>query len=52
MTLLSAIRCDHVIQDATVVSDGAIDGDTFLTYVEQCLVPSLVGGDIVVMDNL
>lgn len=52
MTLLSAIRSDEVIQDATIVSDGAMDGDTFLNYVEKCLVPSLRCGDIVVMDNL
>lgn len=52
MTLLSAIRSDEVIQDATVVCDGAMDGTTFLAYVEQCLVPSLRCGDIVVMDNL
>ena len=52
MTLLSAIRSTEVIQDATVVCDGAMDGDTFLTYVEQCLVPSLRRGDVVVMDNL
>lgn len=29
-----------------------MDGDTFLNYVEQCLVPSLRPGDVVVMDNL
>ena len=52
MTLLSAIRSTEVIQDATVVCDGAIDGDTFLTYVQACLVPSLRCGDVVVMDNL
>ncbi|MEM9753944.1 MAG: IS630 family transposase, partial [Planctomycetota bacterium] len=52
MTMLSAIRRDEVIRDATVVCDGAMDGDTFLDYVEQCLVPSLRRGDIVVMDNL
>lgn len=52
MTLLSAIRSTEVIRDATVVCDGAMDGDTFLTYVEQCLVPSLQCGDVVVMDNL
>lgn len=52
MTMLSAIRSDEVIQNATIVSDGAMDGETFLNYVEQCLVPSLRPGDIVVMDNL
>lgn len=52
MTMLSAIRSEGVIEDATVVVDGAMDGATFLAYVEQCLVPSLGCGDIVVMDNL
>ena len=32
--------------------DGAINGEVFLAYVEQMLVPTLVPGDIVVMDNL
>lgn len=32
--------------------DGAINGDAFLAYVEQALVPVLRPGDIVVMDNL
>ena len=51
-TLLSAIRSTGVIRDATVIIDGPIDGDTFLAYTEQCLVPSLRCGNIVVMDNL
>ena len=52
MTMLSAIRAEGVIEDATVVIDGAMDGATFLAYVEQCLAPSLKPGDVVVMDNL
>ena len=52
LTMLSAIRRDQVIQDATVTVEGAVDGDAFLRYVEQCLAPSLKEGDIVVMDNL
>jgi len=52
LTMLSAIRYEGVIEDATVVVDGAMDGDIFVAYVEQCLVPSLRCGDIVVMDNL
>ena len=51
-TLLSAIWSTEVIQDATVIIDGPVDGDTFLAYTEQCLTPSLRRGDIVVMDNL
>ena len=37
---------------APMVLDGAMNGSTFLAYVEQVLVPSLSPGDIVVMDNL
>jgi transposase len=52
MTMLSAIRLDGVIQDATVVFDGPMNSATFLAYTQQCLAPSLRPGDIVVMDNL
>ena len=37
---------------APFVYDGAMNGNVFLAYVEQILVPSLSAGDIVVMDNL
>jgi transposase len=32
--------------------DGPINGESFLQYVEQFLVPTLKPGDLVVMDNL
>ena len=32
--------------------NGAVNGDLFLAYVEQVLVPTLINGDIVIMDNL
>ena len=32
--------------------DGAINGATFLAYVEPFLAPTLVPGDVVVLDNL
>jgi transposase len=32
--------------------DGPMDGEHFLAYIEQILVPELTPGDIVVMDNL
>ena len=35
-----------------MVVDGAINGELFLAYVEQVLLPTLREGDIVVMDNL
>lgn len=37
---------------APMVLDGPMDGEHFLAYVEQFLVPELMPGDIVVMDNL
>jgi transposase len=37
---------------APFVLDGAMNGPMFLAYVDQCLVPTLKRGDIVVMDNL
>jgi putative transposase len=52
MTMLSAIRLDGVVRGATMVYDGPMNRDTFVDYVEHCLVPSLQPGDVVVMDNL
>ena len=52
MTMLSAIRAEGVMKDATVVVDGAMNSVTFLAYVRQFLVPALGPGDVVVMDNL
>ena len=37
---------------APYVVDGAMDGPSFMAYVEQVLVPTLRKGDIVFMDNL
>ena len=50
MTLVAALRIDCIT--APYVIDGAMDGPTFLAYVEQVLVPTLVKDDIVFMDNL
>ena len=49
-TFVAALRVDQVT--APSVFDGPIDGASFRAYVEQCLVPMLRPGDIVVMDNL
>ena len=35
-----------------MVIDGAMNGDLFVAYVQQVLVPTLRPGDVVVMDNL
>lgn len=37
---------------APFVYDGAMNGNVFLAYVEQVLIPTLQAGDVVVMDNL
>lgn len=37
---------------APLVVDGAMNGDIFRAYVEQVLAPTLVPGDIVILDNL
>lgn len=50
ITMLAAIGSGGVSAAMTV--NGAVDGDVFLTYVREVLVPSLEVGDIVVMDNL
>jgi transposase len=49
-TFIGALRCDGL--SATGVFNGAINGDMFLAYVEQVLVPTLRPGDVVIMDNL
>jgi transposase len=36
---------------APMVLEGAMSGELFRAYVEQCLVPALERGDVVVMDN-
>jgi transposase len=50
ITFVAALRADKVT--APCVFDGPIDGESFLAYVEQAVVPTLQKGDIVVMDNL
>lgn len=49
-TFVGALRCDGLT--APLVIDGAINGELFLAYVEQVLVPTLKPGDVVIMDNL
>jgi putative transposase len=49
-TFLAALRNDRI--DAPCLFDGPINGERFLAYVEQFLVPTLKPNDIVVVDNL
>ena len=48
-TFVAALR--HNKMTAPMVTEGAMTGELFLAYVEQCLVPTLRRNDIVVMDN-
>jgi transposase len=50
LTFVAGLRCDEMT--APLVIDGAMNGETFLAYVVQCLAPTLNRGDIAVMDNL
>ena len=50
MTFVAALRHDRIA--APWVIDGPINGEVFSAYVEKVLVPTLLQGDIVVLDNL
>jgi transposase len=49
-TFVAGLRSDGI--SAPLVVDGAMNGELFLAYVEQQLVPTLQSGDVVIMDNL
>lgn len=49
-TFLAALRTSGLT--APLVVDGAINGELFLAYVQQQLVPTLHSGDLVILDNL
>lgn len=49
-TFVAGLRQNGLV--APAVFNGAINGQLFLAYVEQVLVPTLRPGDIVMMDNL
>ena len=49
-TFVAALRHDRIT--APLVIDGAMNGETFVAYIEQYVVPTLTPGDIVIMDNL
>jgi len=50
VTLVAALT-PHGLQAAMTVS-GAVNGDVFAAYLDQVLGPTLVSGDVVVLDNL
>ncbi len=49
-TFVAALRYQQLT--APMLTDGPMDGDVFLAYVENFLCPTLQPGDIVVLDNL
>ena len=49
-TFVGALRRRGI--SATMVIDEPVDGDVFLAYVSQVLVPTLSPGEIVILDNL
>ena len=50
LTFVAALRRDELT--APLAIEGAMNGDIFRSYLEQCLAPTLSRGDIVVLDNL
>lgn len=49
-TFLAGLRTSGLV--APLVIDGAVNGNLFVAYVQQQLVPVLKTNDIVIMDNL
>lgn len=49
-TFVAALRASGLT--APLVIDGAVNGDLFVAYVRQMLVPTSRPGDIVILDNL
>ncbi len=50
MTFIAGLRHDRI--DAPWVIEGAMNGEIFCTWLEECLLPTLKAGDFVIMDNL
>ena len=50
LTFVAGLRLDGIT--APFVVDCAMNGAIFIQYLQQCLVPTLRPGDIVIIDNL
>jgi hypothetical protein len=50
ITFVAGLRNDGMV--APFVFDGPMNGPTFVTYIQQCLAPTLARRDTVIMDNL
>jgi transposase len=49
-TLLSGMRLNGIV--APMLIDGPVNTETFAGYIEECMVPALEPGDILITDNL
>ena len=49
VTFIAGLRQTGIV--APMLIKGAMNGEAFLAYVEQCLAPTLKRGDIAVVDN-
>lgn len=49
-SIVSSVRMDG--KCVPMVFQGALDGDIFKSYLEKLLLPTIIKGDIVIMDNL
>jgi transposase len=50
ISLVGAIRLDGI--NALYPYDGAVDGERFVSFLRDQLIPTLRAGDVIVMDNL
>jgi transposase len=50
ITLVAGLTVRGIV--APFTCEGAMDGPTFVGYIEQCLAPTLKRGHVVIMDNL
>lgn len=50
ITFVAGLRNDGMV--APLVVDGPMNGQAFVSYIQQCLAPTLHRRDIVIMDNL
>ena len=50
VTFIAGLRQTRIV--APMLIKGAMNGEAFLAYIEQCLVPTLERRDIVVVDNV
>lgn len=50
LTFVAGLRRDGIV--APFVIAGPMNGETFLTYIQQCVVPRLKPGETVIIDNL